>query len=57
MSIVGRAFHDTDARLLCSSTRWMADRDGGTRWMGRGSRLVRCPQLEIVDEVRMNPLG
>ena len=25
--------------------------------MGRGSRLVRCPQSEIVEEVRMNPLG
>ena len=25
--------------------------------MGRGSRLVRCPQSEIVDEVRMKTLG
>jgi hypothetical protein len=25
--------------------------------MGRGSRLVRFPQSDIVDEVRMNPLG
>ena len=57
MSIVEQAFRDTDARLLCSGARWTADRDGGTRWMDRGSRLVRCPQLEIVDEVRMNPLG
>jgi len=30
---------------------------GCARWMGRGSRLVRCPQSDIVGEVRMNPLG
>ena len=57
ISIVGRAFHDADPRFLCSGLGWRADGDGGTRWMGRGSRLIRCPQAEIVDEVRMNPLG
>ena len=36
--------------LLCSSGRWRADRDGG-------SRLLLCPQSEIVDNVRMNPPG
>ena len=25
--------------------------------MGLGSCLVRCPQSEIADKVRMNPLG
>ena len=56
MSIAGRAFHDADARLPFSSVRWRADRDGVARWMGRGSRLVRCPHSEIVDEVRIYPL-
>jgi hypothetical protein len=51
------AFHNTDAPLLCSGARWREDGDGGARWMGRGSRLVRCPQSEIVDDVGMNPLG
>jgi hypothetical protein len=31
------AFHDTDARLLCSGARCRADRYGGARWMSRGS--------------------
>ena len=56
MTILGRAFHDTDAQF-CSGARWREDRDGGARRMGRRSRLVRCPQSEIVDEVRMSPLG
>ena len=53
MSIVGRAFHDTDPHLR-SGVRWRDDRDRGARWIGRGSRLVRCPQSETLDEFRMN---
>ena len=53
MLIAGRAFHDADARLLFSRARWKAGRDGDARWMGRGSRLARCPHSETI---RMNPL-
>lgn len=33
-----------------SPSLFRADRDGGALWMRRGSRLVRWPQLKIVDE-------